>query len=236
MPVQIDCFDLGLLDYKEAWDFQKEKFNLLTLQKPQKGQRNKSVRSCIILCTHPHVYTLGKSGKKENVLLAEDELDNLDIDFYKNDRGGDVTYHGPGQLVVYPILDLELFKTDITWYVRNLEEVVIQLLNDYGIKTKRIEGASGVWLDTKDNTGERKICALGVKTSRWITMHGIALNINTDLSYFNNIIPCGLQDKGVTSMEAQLNSKLEFNTVKSDFIHKFEEVFDVQCLKNSVPC
>ncbi|MCL4130563.1 UNVERIFIED_CONTAM: hypothetical protein GTU68_031229, partial [Idotea baltica] len=183
-----------------------------------------------LICQHPHVYTLGKSGKEENLLLGEKELAEKKVNFYKINRGGDITYHGPGQLVIYPILDLENFFTDIHKFLRLLEEAVILTLADYGIEAGRVDGYTGVWLELNKERllGERKICAMGVKASRWVTMHGLALNVNTDLAYFRNIIACGIQDKAVTSMQMELEKALDMNEVAVVLIEKMSELFEME--------
>ena len=250
--------DLGIIDYKAAWDYQE---NLL--------QENVRVKSAIrseqsavdsrqlavgneqlaieghqpvivlpttnfkpqttnyfLLCEHPPVYTLGKSGKKENVLMSDKELEQNHISFFNTNRGGDITFHGLQQIVGYPILDLEKYGTDIGKYLRNLEEVVIMTIADYGIKGDRSKGETGVWIEPGVTGKERKICAIGVRCSRWITMHGFALNVNTDLSYFDHIIPCGIQNKQVTSIQKELGHTVEYGDVKTKIKKNFEKVFD----------
>ncbi len=221
--------DLGIVEYKSAWKIQEQFFDTAVNQKLaiKKGLSSSLPNNTLIVCEHPHVYTLGKSGSKENLLLKANELFEKSIEFYHNNRGGDITYHGPGQIVGYPILDLEQFTPDIKAYMRSLEEVIIRAIDHYGLKGERIDGATGVWLD-KGKPLERKISAFGVKTSRWITMHGWALNVNTDLSYFNYIVPCGIVDKGVTSMEKELGTELDIEEVKKVVLNNFEEVFDVK--------
>ncbi|MCL4138396.1 UNVERIFIED_CONTAM: hypothetical protein GTU68_040522, partial [Idotea baltica] len=209
--------DLGSIDYQEAWDLQEVllKENLV------------STHHHLLFCEHPHVYTLGKSGKDSHLLINAQSMDNLGISYYRINRGGDITYHGPGQITGYPIFDLEKFKSDIGWYLRTLEEVVIQLLATYGLKGGRIPGATGVWLDI-DSPFPRKICALGVRCSRWVSMHGFALNVNTDLSYFSHIVPCGINDKGVTSLQAELGHSLDISEVKDKLKEMFAQEFDFQ--------
>ncbi|MCU0396372.1 MAG: lipoyl(octanoyl) transferase LipB, partial [Chitinophagaceae bacterium] len=180
-----------------------------------------------LLVEHPPVYTLGKSGHLENILISEQEMGARGIDYFKINRGGDITFHGPQQLVGYPILDLEKFYTDIGKYLRNLEEVIIKTIAHYGLKGERSTGETGVWIDPDQKGRERKICAMGVRCSRWITMHGWALNVNTDLDYFNHIIPCGIKDKQVTSIEKELGAPVSFEEVKQVLLQKFAEVFDV---------
>ncbi len=207
--------DWGLLDYALAWDKQDAVFSAIVNSKTQNRINNTEAptENYLVFVEHPHVYTLGKSGKPDHLLLNEQELNEKEASYYKINRGGDITYHGPGQLVGYPILDLDNFFTDIHLYLRTLEEAIILTLADYGIKAGRYPGLAGVWLDA-DNAKARKICALGVRCSRWVTMHGFALNVNPDLSYFKNIIPCGIDDKAVTSMEQELGSKIDMNELK----------------------
>ena len=204
-----------MLDYQQAWDKQENIFSETVNSKTQNRNNNTEIptKNHLVFVEHPHVYTLGKSGKPENLLLDETGLKAKNAAYYKINRGGDITYHGPGQIVGYPILDLDNFFTDIHVYLRTLEEAVILTLADYGIKSGRYPGYTGVWLDG-DNERARKICALGVRCSRWVTMHGFALNVNTDLDYFKNIIPCGIDDKDVTSMERELGYKVNMEDVK----------------------
>ncbi len=228
----VEFIDLRLINYKTAWDYQEE-----LLQKNvgiKSAVRNDdtlkyklSTKHYFILCEHKAVYTLGKSGNMENVLMTEDELVKNNIDFFKTNRGGDITFHGEGQIVGYPILDLEKFYTDIGKYLRNLEEIIILTLAEYGIKGERSKGETGVWIDSNIIGKERKICAIGVRCSRWITMHGFALNVNTNLDYFDNIIPCGIVNKQVTSLEKELGKKINFEEVKQTIKKKFEKVFEV---------
>lgn len=213
---------LGSVDYKEAWDFQESLFNTIISAK-QLGVLDSS--SHLITCEHPHVFTLGKSGKKDHLLADENSLSAIDATFYQINRGGDITYHGPGQLVVYPILDLDQFFTDIHKYMRFLEEAVILTLAEYGIKGHRIEGLTGVWIDLEK---PRKIAAFGVKSSRWVTMHGIGFNVNTDLSYFDQIIPCGISDKQVTSMQQELGYRLDMDVVTVQLVEHLRLLFDFE--------
>ena len=211
------CFeDLGLIDYKKCWDYQEALFaEILSVKSTNRKEKQKiKTKNYLLFCEHPHVYTLGKNGNKNNLLVNEKYLNSRGADFYKINRGGDITYHGPGQIVGYPILDLENFFTDIHKYLRLIEEAVILTLKEYGLNTERSIGETGVWLDV-DTKEARKICAIGVKSSRWVTMHGFALNINSDLSYFKNIIPCGIVDKKVTSLEKELNKKIDLTEVKT---------------------
>lgn len=207
--------DWGSVDYKEAWERQEKIFAETLVIKQNNRTNNTEVPTpnYLIFTEHPHVYTLGKSGHEEYLLLDEAGLKEKDAKFYKINRGGDITYHGPGQIVGYPILDLDNFFTDIHLYLRTLEEAIILTLSDYGIVAGRYEGYTGVWLDA-DNEKARKICALGVRASRWVTMHGFAFNVNADLKYFGHIIPCGIDDKDVTSMERELGRKLDLEEVK----------------------
>jgi lipoyl(octanoyl) transferase len=219
--------DLGLIDYKEAWDYQENLFKTAIDLKIAKrnGETEEIPENHLLFCQHPHVFTLGKSGNVENLLLNENQLDEHEAAFYKINRGGDITYHGPGQLVVYPIFDLEQFFTDIHKYMRFLEESVILTLKDYGIASGRVEGLTGVWIDG-DTKQARKICAMGVKSSRWVTMHGIGFNINTDLNFFSHIIPCGIDDKAVTSMQRELGYELNMNEVANRLQKHLSELFD----------
>lgn len=219
--------DLGLIDYKEAWDFQETIFKNTIQEKIQirNGDNTITTKNYLLFCEHPHVFTLGKSGSESNLLLNELELEQEEATFYKINRGGDITYHGPGQLVAYPIFDLDHFFTDIHKYMRFLEEAVIQTLADYGIVSGRVDGLTGVWIDG-DLPTARKICALGVKSSRWVTMHGIGFNVNSDLNYFTHIIPCGIDDKAVTSMQKELGRKLDMHEVSNVLKNKLAQQFE----------
>ena len=221
--------DLGLIDYKEAWDYQEKRFNeILDVKKNnRKENRQDPTLSYLLFCEHPHVYTLGKSGDENNLLVNEDYLKSRGATFYKINRGGDITYHGPGQIVGYPILDLDNFFTDIHKYLRYLEEAVILTLADYGIESTRSDGETGVWLDVGGEKA-RKICALGVRSSRWVTMHGFAFNVNCDLSYFGNIIPCGIVDKSVTSMQKELSKEVDMQEVQDKLKSHLKKLFDFQ--------
>jgi lipoyl(octanoyl) transferase len=223
--------DLGLIDYKEAWDFQETIFNNTIQEKIQirNGDDSLQTKNYLLFCEHPHVFTLGKSGSESNLLLNELELEQEAATFYKINRGGDITYHGPGQLVAYPIFDLDHFFTDIHKYMRFLEEAVIQTLADFGIISGRVEGLTGVWIDG-DTSKARKICALGVKSSRWVTMHGIGFNVNSDLNYFTHIIPCGIDDKAVTSMQQELGRKLDLQEVSSVLKNKLAQLFEFELI------
>jgi len=228
MNKKIQLKDLGLKDYKEVWDFQTELLDEIISVKRNNRKNNtqNATSNHFIFVEHPHVYTLGKSGDLSNLLLNEDQLKQKGAVFYKINRGGDITYHGPGQIVGYPILDLENFFTDIHKYLRFLEEVIIQTLAEYGISGSRSEGETGVWLDV-GTPFARKICAMGIRSSRWVTMHGFALNANANLGYFDNIIPCGIRGKAVTSMEAELGKKVDLNEVKEKILFHFKTIFEV---------
>ncbi|HEV8271167.1 MAG TPA: lipoyl(octanoyl) transferase LipB [Chitinophagaceae bacterium] len=240
---QVMFRDLGNMDYKTAWDYQESLLKENTRRKSLVFSRESGVsidselrtlnselstEHYLLFVEHPPVYTLGKSGNIENILMSEDQLEENGIQFFRTNRGGDITFHGDQQIVGYPILDLEKFYTDIGKYLRNLEEVIIATLADYGLKGARSAGETGVWLDPDIPGRERKICAMGVRTSRWITMHGFAFNVNTDLSYFNNIIPCGIQNKQVTSLEKELGKKIDFEEAKERVKKNFEKVFEVE--------
>ncbi len=224
--------DLGLVPYQKAWDFQEDIFNKVVEHKiAQRGKDTPEPNNHYLLfCEHPAVFTLGKSGDIGNLLLNENALARNNIEFYKINRGGDITFHGPGQIVGYPILDLDEFITDIHRYLRSLEEVIIRTIAEYGLKGQRSEGQTGVWLDTETPHLARKICALGVRASRWVTMHGFAFNVNTDLTYYNHIIPCGISDKAVTSLQKELGRSLPMQEVKSKVKKHFCEVFEAELI------
>jgi len=226
LPI-VSVRDLGLIDYKQAWDIQEELLKAAVECKILNRKNDTEIvpEQHLLFCEHPHVYTLGKSGVAENLLLDEAHLQLIDAQYYKINRGGDITYHGPGQLVMYPILDLEQFFTDIHKYMRFLEEAVIRTLAHFQLNATRFDGLTGVWLDA-DTPRARKICAMGVKCSRWITMHGIALNVNPDLSYFGNIVPCGIQDKAVTSMNQELGHDVEIAEVQHVLLQEMAAVFN----------
>ena len=237
---QVVFKDWGLIDYKEAWDQQEAIFadtvNLKTEIRNRRAategdeyQENISTPNYLVFCEHPHVYTLGKSGKPEHLLLDEQGLKEKNAAYYLINRGGDITYHGPGQIVCYPILDLDNFFTDIHLYLRTLEEAVILTLADYGLSAGRYPGYTGVWFDA-DNDKARKICALGVRCSRWVTMHGLAFNVNTNLDYFKNIVPCGIDDKAVTSMQRELGRVVDNNEVKENLKHHISVLFGMEVL------
>lgn len=223
--------DLGLIDYKKAWDYQEELFQGIIDIKSRNRKEGTEVatQSHLLFCEHPHVYTLGKSGDEKNLLVNEDYLKSRGATFYKINRGGDITYHGPGQIVGYPILDLDNFFTDIHKYLRFLEEAVIKTIAEYGIEGKRSGGETGVWLDVGKPTA-RKMCALGVRSSRWVTMHGFAFNVNSDLSYFGNIVPCGIVDKSVTSLQQELGYELNMEEVKEKLKNHLAAIFEMELL------
>jgi lipoyl(octanoyl) transferase len=229
----VNVRNLGLIAYQEAWDLQESLLKIAVDCKIENRKQQTAVLPAhhLLFCEHPHVYTLGKSGAAENLLLDQAHLDEIEAQFFKINRGGDITYHGPGQLVMYPIFDLEQFFTDIHQYLRFLEEAVIQTLAHFGIKATRFEGLTGVWLDP-EGPNARKICAMGVKCSRWVTMHGIALNVDPDLSYFGNIVPCGIQDKAVTSMRAELGRDLDINEVRSVLSREMSLIFNYQIVQS----
>jgi len=231
MSKKVAFKDLGLIDYKKCWDYQEELFAEILSVKSSNRKENKTVstKNHLIFCEHPHVYTLGKSGDEKNLLVNEEYLKSRGATFHKINRGGDITYHGPGQIVGYPILDLDNFFTDIHKYLRFLEEAVILTLKDYGLESERSPGETGVWFDI-GTPKARKICALGVKSSRWVTMHGFAFNVNSDLSYFGNIIPCGITDKSVTSLQKELEKKLDMNEVKNKLKAHLVELFEMDII------
>lgn len=230
---QVKYINLGLVDYKEAWDFQEDLFQAIidvkraNRKREQDGLALEETQSKLIFCEHPHVFTLGKSGHLSHLLVNEEQLAAKGASFYKINRGGDITYHGPGQLVGYPIFDLDNFFTDIHKYLRFLEEAVILTLAEYGIVGGRITGSTGVWLDW-DNPKARKICALGVRSSRWVTMHGFAFNVNSDLDYFTNIIPCGITDKAVTSLGKELGRTVDMKEVQEKMKKHLAVLFEME--------
>mgnify|MGYP005990841329 FL=1 len=220
--------NLGIKDYKETWDYQTDLLQEIVNVKISNRRNSETIETNnhFLFVEHPHVYTLGKSGDLDNLLLNEKQLKEKGATFYKINRGGDITYHGPGQIVGYPILDLENFFTDIHKYLRLLEEVIILTLADYGLKAERSKGETGVWLGV-GTPFARKICAMGIRTSRWVTMHGFALNVNANLGYFDNIIPCGIRGKAVASMEAELGKKIPIEEVQEKIIQHFTSLFEV---------
>ncbi len=226
MEKPIVCFqDLGTAEYKQVWEYQEHFFNAMVAAK-QHPQQNIVHNSHLLFVEHPHVYTLGKSGHENNLLINEAFLKSIGATYFKSNRGGDITYHGPGQIVGYPIFDLERMALQVKTYVHALEQVIINVLHELGIPSQRLNGATGVWLDVEKPGRARKICAIGVKASRFITMHGFALNVNTDLTYFNHINPCGFVDKGVTSIEKELGRKQDVEVIKIKLLNQMEQVFN----------
>ncbi len=228
--------DLGLIDYKSSWDLQEKLHAEIVTQKISNRDSFPDSQlptpNHLLFCEHPHVYTLGRSGDEKNLLVDDEALKTIDATFYKNNRGGDITYHGPGQIVGYPILDLDNFFTDIHKYLRYLEEAIILTLKEYGIEAGRIPGLTGVWMDPEDKIRARKICAFGVRCSRWVTMHGFAFNVNTDLSYFGNIVPCGINDKAVTSLEKELGRKVDISEVKEKVKKHLADLFEMELMES----
>ena len=231
MNRDIVLHDLGLLDYQKAVDYQTKIFNKIIDQKlkNRKSVNKEITQNHLIFVEHPNVYTLGKSGDINNLLLSKEDLEKKEIQFFNTNRGGDITCHGPGQIVCYPILDLDNFFSDIHKYLRYLEEVVIQTLNEFGIKSERSLDETGVWIEPKQISA-RKICAMGVKASRWVTMHGFALNVDNDLSYFENIIPCGISNKSVTSITNEIANQVDISDVKEKIIKNFENIFSAKLI------
>ncbi|WP_422089328.1 lipoyl(octanoyl) transferase LipB [Tenacibaculum ovolyticum] len=229
MNKKITVSDLGKKDYKETWDYQTQLLDKVVVLKREKRNSSKDIitPNHFLFVEHPHVYTLGKSGDISNLLLNEEKLKEKNATFYKINRGGDITYHGPGQIVGYPIIDLENFFTDIHKYLRLLEQSIILTIAEYGLKGERSDGETGVWLGA-GSPFARKICAMGIRASRWVTMHGFALNVNVNLGYFDNIIPCGIRGKAVTSMEAELGRKINEEEVKEKILKHFKELFEVE--------
>src|SRR6056297_301667 len=232
--IDVQYIDLGLIDYKKAWDYQEEIFaHFLQIKSKNRDlpeHEQVAIENKLIFCEHPHVYTLGKSGEQNNLLISDTFLKKINATYYKINRGGDITYHGPGQIVGYPIIDLERFNLQIKQYIAKLEQSIMLTIEQFGISAGRLRGATGVWLDS-DNAEARKICAIGVKASRFITMHGFAFNVNTNLEYFNHINPCGFVDKGVTSMEKELGRKVDYKKVKDVLRSNIEEVFGMNLKK-----
>jgi lipoyl(octanoyl) transferase len=233
MRQQVIFEDLGLKSYQPTWDYQESLLLKNTQIKSAAREKQEDVTQTatqhkLILVEHPPVFTLGKNGKREHVLVSEEHLQKLGIEFFHINRGGDITYHGPQQIVGYPILDLDKFKTDLGWYLRSLEQVIINVIAQYGLVGERSSGETGVWLEPNDPFMARKICAMGIKCSRWITMHGFALNVNTDLSHFEYIVPCGIQGKTVTSLEKELGEKVDYEEVKQKIKEQFQIVFDCE--------
>ena len=231
MNKKVKFEDLGLIDFKTCWDYQEELFSG-TLNIKSKNRKENTINptnNYLLFCEHPHVYTLGKSGDEKNLLVNEEYLKSRGATFHKINRGGDITYHGPGQIVGYPILDLENFFTDIHKYLRFLEEAVILTLSDYGLTAERSKGETGVWFDV-GTPNARKICALGVKNSRWVSMHGFAFNVNSDLSYFGNIVPCGIIDKKVTSLQKELGKEMDMREVKNKLKTHLVSLFELEII------
>lgn len=226
---QVHFIDLGLMDYKQAWDYQENLFNEVVsskvINRTLPNNQQLITNNYLLFCEHPHVYTLGNTGDKEHLLISEKQLAEKNATYYKINRGGDITYHGPGQIVGYPILDLDNFFTDIHKYLRFLEEMVIRTLAEYGIEAGRSKGETGVWIEVENPLKARKICAMGVRASRWVTMHGFSLNVNVDLDYFGNIIPCGITDKAVTSLDKELGRKIDEEEVKQKLKKHFADLF-----------
>ena len=222
--------DLGTIDYKEGWDYQEELFDRVVEEKKQTEnghQDNNKATNYLLFCEHPHVYTLGKSGEQNNLLISDEFLEKINATYYKINRGGDITYHGPGQIVGYPIIDLEQFNLSVKKYIYLLEEAIIKTLRDYNLIADRMDNATGVWLDKNVQGKARKICAIGVRASRYVTMHGFAFNINTNLDYFNYINPCGFTDKGVTSLQKELGKKIDLEETKKILKRHIQKVFDL---------
>lgn len=226
--------DLGLMDYKDCWDYQESLFNDTVSQKIANrdlpAEQQQETKNHLLFVEHPHVYTLGKSGDASHLLINENQLQEKHATYYKINRGGDITYHGPGQLVAYPILDLDHFFTDIHKYLRLLEETIILTLDEYGIRAGRSKGETGVWLDEDNVFKARKICAMGVRCSRWVTMHGWGFNVNADLNYFSNIIPCGIQDKAVTSLNKELGQEVNMDKIKEQLKKHFSTLFECKLM------
>ncbi len=233
MNRKVQFLDLGKIDYKEAWDYQEKLFKGIIdikMNNRKHPDKQEATPNYLLFCEHPHVYTLGKHGSEENLLANMLELSNKQATYYKINRGGDITYHGPGQIVGYPILDLDNFSPDIHQYVYNLEEAIIKTIAEYGLKGERLEGASGVWLDPAVPVKARKICAIGIRSSRWVTMHGFAFNVNTDLSYFDLINPCGFTDKKSTSMEKELGNPFDLKEVKGRVKHHLADIIGMHII------
>jgi lipoyl(octanoyl) transferase len=231
MSTKVKFQDLESADYKKTWEYQEKLFNSILTQKlaePAGRQEKDAFAGYLLFCEHPHVYTLGKSGADNNLLIDEGFLKKISAGYYRIDRGGDITYHGPGQIVGYPILDLESLGLGIKQYIYNLEEAIIKTLREFGLESSRLDSASGVWLDTSAPSASRKICAIGVRASRHVTMHGFAFNVNTDLNYFSYINPCGFKDKGVTSMEKELGSMQDLSKVKEILKANLSSVFRME--------
>lgn len=227
---KVQILNLGLIEYKEAWDYQEGLFQEIVTVKQgnRKSSNNNPTPNHLLFCQHPHVYTLGKSGKETNLLINEDFLKSKGASLFRINRGGDITYHGPGQIVSYPILDLDNFGLSIKSYINKLEEVIIRSLKHFNIDSSRSDGATGVWLDADDPLKSRKICAIGVRTSHWVSMHGFALNVNTDLNYFQYIVPCGIVGKSVTSISKELEKNVPMEEVIKVLRSEFSNVFEME--------
>ncbi len=228
MPVKVIYEDLGLIEYKKAWDYQEELHKSIVSSKA--GRNTESADNRILFCEHPHVYTMGKSGSENNLLINKKFLDSINASYYRINRGGDITYHGPGQIVGYPIFDLEQLNLGVKNYVFKIEEAIIKALNEYNISAERIKEATGVWLDVKDPAKTRKICAIGIRVSKYVTMHGFALNVNNDLNYFNYINPCGYNDRGVTSIKNEIGCDPGIAGVKEKILNHIVNEFKIHVL------
>lgn len=239
MMQQVFFRDLGLVDYKKAWDYQESLLKEVVEEKMSNRDLAPAAqfppKHFLLFCEHPHVYTLGKSGKEDHLLLDQNQLNEKEAVFYKINRGGDITYHGPGQIIGYPILNLDYFFNDIHKYLRYLEEAVILTLDEYGVKGSRIEKLTGVWIDADHPAKARKICAFGVRCSRWVTMHGFAFNVNVNLDYFNNIVPCGIDDKAVTSLNKELGRDVDMEEVKAKLKKHLCAIFEMQLVPSQAP-
>lgn len=229
---EVEFRNIGLIDYKEAWDYQENLFDKIVSikERNRKAEVKEQSYNYLIFCEHPHVYTIGKSGKAENLLISEEFLASKGAKLYKINRGGDITYHGPGQIVGYPILDLDNFGVSIKNYIDGIEEVIIRTLKHYNIEATRSSGATGVWLDAENPMLARKICAIGVRTSHWVSMHGFAFNVNTNLDYFDYIVPCGIQGKAVTSLQKELGKEIDIEEVQELLKTEFTNVFEMEFL------
>ncbi len=232
MNNKVKYIDLGKIDYKEAWNYQEKLFNEIVESKKQSNNNeNSPQQNYLLFCEHPHVYTLGKSGEQNNLLISDEFLKKINATYYKINRGGDITYHGPGQIVGYPILDLEDFNLTVKKYIFFLEEAIINLLKEYDIQGDRLDSGTGVWLDVDNPSKSRKICAIGVRASKFVTMHGFAFNVNTDLNYFNYINPCGFTDKGVTSMQKELGKELNIEEIKNKLKDHIRKALNMKFLE-----
>ena len=234
MKYRVEYKDIGVKDFKETWDYQAEIFEKILSRKKASDSEPatgvEKLNGTLIFVEHPHVYTLGKSGSENNLLVDHIQLKASDASFYRIDRGGDITYHGPGQIVGYPIFDLDAINIGLKEYIYRLEEAIIRTISEYGLKASRLEGGTGVWLDPEISGRARKICAIGIKASRYVTMHGFAFNVNTNLEYFNYINPCGFTDKGITSLEKELGEKQDFESVKRVVKRNMEDIFDLEII------